>query len=179
MFEFMATHSDGHEMIKVDRAAWDSKDRNQLMMMSFVSTASVVKTVIAAVRSKKQSTVFKYGPNRYIPLHDAGYQIAHSRLPKYDQVHVVMQVNNCRVLLGDVREQLGRFLMSKQTTTPMLASWLPTVIDHILEIQAVSAIDSLGIDAYKIEFDDNRLDEIVSKLLRERKIRIHVSKQPC
>lgn len=182
MFECRASHSDGYELIKIDRLAFDRDQTCRLMMISFVAPSSIAKTVIAAVRSKKASTYFRFRAIEML-LHENGYSIVTTKLPKFDRVHVIMLVRNVNLLFGDIDDQLGKFLLSKKTTTPMLPQWVPIVTKTIREKSGVSMIDSVGIDAYKVEVDDTHIDEIVSVLLQSRKIRINVSKQsdavPC
>lgn len=174
MLEAIFRTTDSAEQIRVTQHAHDN---GTLVAMSFVATASIMKAVLAAVRAQKRHQYVRLN-HTDVSLSQAGYHIATQRLPRFDMVHAVMLAKDDNLIFGDVREQLGRYLLSPRTTTPMLERWVPVVIEEILQKKAVTMLTCFGFDAYRIEFKDNELDAIVTDLLQRKAITIDVSHDP-
>lgn len=99
-----------------------------------------------------------------------GYMVSVGRLPKYNTGWIVAVAKDPRVLIGDCRQQLRRFIMSEHITTPVIDQWLPAIEDGLSKRGDLFKLNSVGCQAWYADFGTDVLDQIVSKLLKSRKV---------
>lgn len=148
-----------------------SSNTGELMFLSGAVSAGAARATAAAIRSNQGfaiggKVIGKAGESEH------GYKVFLSRLPKYATAHLVAVASTPRLLIGDLDDQLFRFLQSREVTTPILPEWVPKIRMLLKRKALIRHTNGFGCDVSIAEFGTQEVDEIVSKLLASRKVRI-------
>jgi hypothetical protein len=100
-----------------------------------------------------------------------GYSFATHKLP-FDLVHALAVSKAPGFLVDDSDETLWRFLKSPRFTTPLLRSWLPWIKAYMLSTELLKPATNHNLHCHTALMDTFYLDEVVSRGLRTRKLRI-------
>jgi len=177
MIRLTATSEDLSIGVDVDRFA--SLDTGELAMISFVSTDSAAKAVIAMLQATKKSSSFARGNSGFkIPLSQAGYRITRAKLGRFSAVHVVGIAKVPGLMFGNLAEALEAHLFSSEINTPILPEWIPYLVEKLKADESVETLDSYVIDAYLADFDSQELDRLVTEGLNDQSLSI-VPRSPC
>lgn len=93
-----------------------------------------------------------------------GVTVATSKLPKYNQAHLVFRTKDASVVIGDRLEAVSSYLMSSEIDTPIIDAWLPTLVDALADGRYVTQLKGT-IEAWKCSFNSKVVDSLVSKLI--------------
>lgn len=137
----------------------------QIEMISFIATESVAKSVIATIQTGKKTALFKFHEKDVAKLSEEGYQIARSKLTKFNAVHVVAVAKTEGLVFGNMTEAVGAFIRSAEINTPVLPEWIPRLVELILAKKRIRALNCYRIEAYYCLFDSEDLDKIVTEEL--------------
>ena len=178
MIRFIAKSEDLSIGVDVDRFA--SLDTGELAMISFVSTDSAAKAVIAMLQATKKSSSFARSnvSGFQIPLSQAGYRITRAKLGRFSAVHVVAIAKVPGLMFGDLAEALEAHLFSSEINTPILPEWIPYLVEKLKADESVEILSSYAIDAYLADFDSQELDRLVTEGLNDLSLSI-VPRSPC
>ncbi len=141
------------------------------MFGMFAAPAHLVKAAKAMAQggNEFQLTVEGFGRSTSV---EQGYHCIATRLPKYNTATLVVMAKDPRILIGNRSEQLGRYLRSNEITTPVLPEWQRQIEDSLDRSGALRQLNCVGVDAWYADFGSPELDEIVSGLLKRKKVRI-------
>jgi hypothetical protein len=160
-----ATSEDLSIGVDVDRFA--SLDTGELAMISFASTDSAAKAIIAMLHATKKSSSFTRGnAGCKIPLSQAGYRITRTKLGRFSAVHVVAIAKVPGLMFGDLAEALEAHLFSSEIKTPIFPEWIPYLVEKLKADESVETLDS------------QELDRLVTQGLNDQSLSI-VPRSPC
>lgn len=138
-----------------------------LMAASLTGSWGEIAAAKAMIQSRGGFSAYLSTDHRNLNMHSPGYHVAVHRFPEYNTGHLVMRSKSAKVVVGSVQEAVGGYLMSKETTTPILRSWLPWVVDQLVSGGFVTQMECEGeIDAHHIGFTDKHCDAIVGDGVR-------------
>lgn len=103
--------------------------------------------------------------------HKGGYRCSYHRLG-YQTWHMVAVARCPELVLPYSEEMAWRCLSGPAYTTPILRRWMPAILDFMKENRKLQMCKAFGVQAGMIHCSQQHLDEIVSHLLKERKVTI-------
>jgi hypothetical protein len=154
-------------------------DTGRVFIASVVAPETAAKALVAVLRTtnKVRMNAFNCSPissYRDLAGHEDGYRVYRQRL-EYDNWHI-LAVAKSELLLPEVSEDcLWQQLRSERFTTPLLRSWLPWLMERLLDLDyegGIKRIECFGCSAGVLLADTEKIDKLVLQGLNDGSLNI-------
>jgi hypothetical protein len=157
-----------------DALACDPEQHITILSVAGPETAvkSLAATLYSDARVKFETDVPPtFGRYSAPTRHPDGYKIHRHRMD-FNTWHIlaVAKVEGLLPVLSE--ESLWQELRSDRYTTPLLRSWVPWLMEQLLESRALVQLEQVGCNAGLLRASDDVLDKLVSQGLQQGTLRI-------
>lgn len=100
------------------------------------------------------------------------YQIVATQLPDFATWLIGVRIKAREYLFGELLPAVEDYLLSPQFTTPILPEWIPVIGRAMHDRKWFKRLDGFGMVCHRLKCSQEELDDLVSELVRTRKVRI-------